>query len=97
MSTSSYYPACSCPGGTPNSALGRHNQCQLHGLAAQAAGSPFVQQFQADNTPLSHMEILSAVAHHAREIVRLTAAIPVACSPVEPSDEPAPDLATPKA
>jgi hypothetical protein len=30
---------------------------------------------------LSHLEILSLVAHHAREIIRLTAAIPVSCSP----------------
>lgn len=51
--------------------------------ASQAGGATFPQQMQPDTTPLSHMEILSAVAHHAREIARLTEAVPVRCSPVE--------------
>lgn len=41
---------------------------------------------EADTSPLTHMEILSAVHHHASEIVRLTAAVPVECSPQPPRD-----------
>jgi hypothetical protein len=28
--------ACTCPGGRPDTALGRHNACQIHGLDAQS-------------------------------------------------------------
>jgi hypothetical protein len=41
---------------------------------------------EPNNEPLTHMEILSAVHHHASEIVRLTAAVPVECSPQPPRD-----------
>lgn len=36
---------------------------------------------EPNNEPLTHLEILSAVHHHANEIVRLTATVPVQCSP----------------
>lgn len=39
---------------------------------------------EPNNEPLTHMEILSAVHHHASEIARLTAAVPVECSPQPP-------------
>lgn len=42
---------------------------------------------EPNNDPLTHMEILSAVHHHASEIVRLTAAVPVECPPQPPRDE----------
>jgi hypothetical protein len=61
-------------------------RCNAHGscvAATQAGGAPFAQQMEPDTRPLSHMEILSAVAHHAREIARLTAALPVKCTPDE--------------
>lgn len=61
-------------------------RCNANGTcvaAAQAGGATFPQQMQPDNRPLSHMEILSAVAHYASEIARLTAAIPVQCKPDE--------------
>lgn len=35
----------------------------------------------SDASPITHMEIISAVAHHAREIAKLTEAVPVECSP----------------
>lgn len=50
---------------------------------AQAGGAAFAQQMEPDTRPLSHMEILSAVGHHAREIARLTETVPVKCTPDE--------------
>lgn len=41
---------------------------------------------EPNNEPLTHMEVLSAVHHHASEIVRLTATVPVECSPQPPRD-----------
>lgn len=69
-------------------------RCNANGscvAALQAGGATFPQQMAPDTRPLSHMEILSAVAHHASEIARLTAAVPVQCTPdsaVETSCEP---------
>lgn len=51
-------------------------RCNANGscvAASQAGGATFPQEMKPDNRPLSHMEILSAVAHHASEIARLKA------------------------
>jgi hypothetical protein len=50
-------------------------------VALSQAGGVTFPTMEPDTRPLSHMEILSAVAHHAREIARLTQAIPVKCTP----------------
>lgn len=39
---------CTCPGGTPNSKLGFHNECRLHGLAAQRAVKNGTPEEEAD-------------------------------------------------
>lgn len=49
-----------------------------------AAALPEGFQFPAmepNTEPLTHQEIFTAVHHHASEIVRLTAAVPVQCKP----------------
>ena len=43
---------------------------------------------EGDKSPLGHLEILSAVAHHARELVKLTETVPVECSGQPPGAKP---------
>jgi hypothetical protein len=70
---------------------------QVSDLVVTKNGVPFADQAEGlrqfkeacgmrpSESPVTHQEIFSAVHHHASEIARLTAAVPVACTGHEPS------------